>query len=77
MEASPGICHRGVSTHLIRHYLSIYQSIYLSVYNMAYISQDAEYLGVQLCFSMSERKNNDGSVAHLGTFSCSVLESIT
>ena len=72
MEASPGICHRGTSTQLVRHYLSVNLSMIWPIY-----SQDAEYLGVTLCFSMSVRKNNDGSVLHLGTFSCSVMESVT
>ena len=71
-ECIPGICLRGTSTHLVRHYLSINLSIIWPIY-----SQDAEYLGVPLCFSMSVRKNNDGSVPHLGTFSCSDIESVT
>ena len=65
MEASPGICHRGTSAHLVRHYLSINLS-------MIY-SQDSEYLGVPLC-SMSVRRNNDESVAH---FMYSAMESVT
>ena len=72
MEAPSGICHRGTSTHLVCHYLSIYLSIIWSIY-----SQDTKYFGVPLCFSMSLRKNNDGSVAHFGTFSHSVMESVT
>ena len=72
MEASPGICNRDTSTHLVRHYLSINLYMIWPIY-----LQDAEYLGVPLCFSMPVRKNNDGSVPHLGTFSCNVMESVT